>query len=96
MSPTSASIATLGLLIIINSLIIGAQGFTRGSQAMYGIPKLVNLPIAIGLAAVAIIVARLYREFRRRQFNCERGAITTRRRGPAASMCLPRGCAPGL
>jgi len=62
MSPTSASIATLGLLIIINSLIIGAQGFTRGSQAMYGIPKLVNLPIAVFLAAVAIIVARLYRE----------------------------------
>ena len=62
MSPTSASIATLGLLIIVNSLIIGAQGFTRGSQAMYGIPKLVNLPIAIGLAAIAIIVARLYRE----------------------------------
>jgi len=62
MSPTSASIATLGLLIIINSLIVGAQGFTRGSQAMYGIPKLVNLPVAVALAAIAIVVARLYRE----------------------------------
>ena len=62
MSPTSASIATLGFLIIVNSIIVGAQGFTRGSQAMYGVPKLVNLPIAVVLAAVAIVVARLYRD----------------------------------
>ena len=62
MAVTSASIATLGLLIIVNSVIVGAQGLTRGSQAMYGVPKLVNLPIAVGLAVAAIIVARLYRE----------------------------------
>lgn len=61
MSPTSASIATLGFLIIVNSVIIGAQGFTRGSQAMYGVPKLVGLPLAIALAVAAIIIARLYR-----------------------------------
>jgi branched-chain amino acid transport system permease protein len=58
----SASIATLGLLIIVNSVIIGAQGFTRGSQAMYGIPRAIDVPIAILLAAVAIAVARLYRD----------------------------------
>ena len=62
MSPTSASIATLGLLIIINSIIVGAQGFTRGSQAMYGVPKLVGLPMAIIVAIVAIIATRLYRD----------------------------------
>jgi branched-chain amino acid transport system permease protein len=62
MSPTSASIATLGFLIIVNSIIVGAQGFTRGSQAMYGVPKLVGLPLAILLAAAAIIIARLYRD----------------------------------
>ena len=60
--PTSASIATLGFLIIVNSLIVGAQGFTRGSQAMYGVPKLVGLPLAIALAAAAIVIARLYRD----------------------------------
>jgi branched-chain amino acid transport system permease protein len=58
----SASIATLGLLIIVNSVIIGAQGFTRGSQAMYGIPRAIDVPVAILLAAVAIAVARLYRD----------------------------------
>lgn len=62
MSPTSASIATLGLLIIVNSIIVGAQGFTRGSQAMYGVPKLVGLPMAIMVAVVAIIATRLYRD----------------------------------
>jgi branched-chain amino acid transport system permease protein len=59
---SSASIATLGLLIIVNSVIVGAQGFTRGSQAMYGIPKLVDVPTAIALAVVAIAIARLYRD----------------------------------
>jgi branched-chain amino acid transport system permease protein len=62
MSPTSASIATLGFLIIVNSIIVGAQGFTRGSQAMYGVPKLVGLPLAIIIAVAAIIAARLYRD----------------------------------
>ncbi len=62
MSETSASIATLGFLIIINSLIIGAQGITRGSQAMYGVPKLIDLPLAVALAAIAIVVVRLYRD----------------------------------
>lgn len=62
MAVTSASIATLGFLIIVNSVIVGAQGFTRGSQAMYGVPKLVTLPIAVLLAVIAIAVARLYRE----------------------------------
>lgn len=59
---SSASIATLGLLIIVNSVIVGAQGFTRGSQAMYGIPRTIDVPIAILLAAAAIAAARLYRD----------------------------------
>jgi branched-chain amino acid transport system permease protein len=62
MSPTSASIATLGFLIIVNSVIVGAQGFTRGSQAMYGVPKLMSLPFAAILAVAAIIIVRLYRD----------------------------------
>ena len=62
MTETSASIATLGLLIIINSLIIGAQGYTRGSQAFYGIPKHIDLFAALAIAVAGIVVARLYRE----------------------------------
>jgi branched-chain amino acid transport system permease protein len=62
MSPTSASIATLCFLIIVNSIIVGTQGFTRGSQAMYGVPKLVGLPLATLLAVATLIIARLYRD----------------------------------
>ncbi len=59
---SSASIATLGLLIIVYSVIVGAQGFTRGSAAVYGVPKLVSIPTALALTAICIAVACLYRQ----------------------------------
>jgi len=55
-------IATLGLLIIVNSLIIGSDGVTRGSQAMYGVPNDVGLWVATSAAAIATFIASLYRE----------------------------------
>ncbi len=61
---SSASIATLGLLIIVESLIVAAQGYTRGNQAVYGVPKLTSLPVALVLALLAIVVARLFRDSR--------------------------------
>lgn len=54
----AATIATLGFLIVVNSVIIGAQGITRGSQAMFGIPALVTVPIAAGAVVVALILCR--------------------------------------
>ena len=59
---SSASISTLGLLIIVESLIVAAQGYTRGNQAVYGVPKLTNIPTALVLAMLAIAVARLFRD----------------------------------
>jgi branched-chain amino acid transport system permease protein len=64
MNGSSATISTLGLLIIVESLIVAAQGFTRGNQAVYGIPKLTSLPIALTAAVLTIIIARLYRDSR--------------------------------
>lgn len=58
----AASIATLGFLIVVNSVIIGAQGITRGSQAMFGIPALVTVPIATGFVLVALVLCRLHKE----------------------------------
>lgn len=58
----ASTIATLGLLIIVNSLIVGAQGVTRGSQAMYGIPRLISLPTAVLFVVAALVVARVYRD----------------------------------
>jgi branched-chain amino acid transport system permease protein len=61
---SSATIATLGLLIIVESLIVAAQGFTRGNQAVYGIPKLATWPVALALAVATVMLARLYRDSR--------------------------------
>jgi branched-chain amino acid transport system permease protein len=60
----AASIATLGLLVIVYSLIVGARDITRGSQALYGIPPLVNVWWALGVAVLAVVVARLFRTSR--------------------------------
>lgn len=60
----SATISTLGLLIIAHSVAIGAREITRGSQTFFGVPRATDLVLAVGAALVAIIVARLYREGR--------------------------------
>lgn len=61
---TSATIpiATLGLLIIVNSLIVGADGITRGSQAVYGIPKSVDIVVASAVAGLIACVIALFKE----------------------------------
>lgn len=58
----SATIATLGLLIIMHGVTIGAREITRGSQTFYGVPRVVDLTLALGMALVFIIIARLFRE----------------------------------
>jgi branched-chain amino acid transport system permease protein len=57
----AASIATLGLLVIVYSLIVGARDITKGSQALYGIPLLVGIWTSFGFAVLAVAVARLHR-----------------------------------
>ncbi len=58
----SAAIATLGLLIIIYGVIVGARDFTRGSQALIGVPKEIDIPTALIFAALAIVIARAFRD----------------------------------
>lgn len=60
----SATIATLGLLIIVHSVAVGAREITRGSQTFFGVPRATDLTLALGAAIVAIILARLFRESR--------------------------------
>lgn len=64
LSGASAIIATLALLGAVYSLSIGAVEFTKGSQALFGLPKLATLWMAFGFAALAILLARLFRESR--------------------------------
>ncbi len=60
----SASIATLGFLIIVYSVLAAAIDFTRGNQAFYGVPRVTNVYVATGMAALFVVLARLYRESR--------------------------------
>jgi branched-chain amino acid transport system permease protein len=59
---SSASIATLALLIIIYTVLIAAREVTRGSQPFYGVPRNVGLWGAIAVAVGAITLARVFRE----------------------------------
>ncbi|MHC9086043.1 branched-chain amino acid ABC transporter ATP-binding protein/permease [Luteimonas sp. RIT-PG2_3] len=58
----SATIATLGLLIIMHGLIIGARDLTRGSQAFFGVPRDTGLWLAAGAAIAVVVLARLFRD----------------------------------
>lgn len=58
----AAAISTLGLLIIVYGIIVGARDFTRGSQALIGVPRSVDIPVALLFAGIAILVARAFRD----------------------------------
>ncbi|MEM6943668.1 MAG: branched-chain amino acid ABC transporter ATP-binding protein/permease [Pseudomonadota bacterium] len=60
----SATIATLGLLIIVHSVLVGARELTRGSQTFYGVPRVTDLTVALAAAVVFIALAFLFRESR--------------------------------
>ena len=61
-SDTPASIVTVALLVIFHSVVINWDALTRGSRAFYGIPLRTTLPMVTVAAAVAIVVARAFRD----------------------------------
>ncbi|ESZ30269.1 ABC transporter [Mesorhizobium sp. L2C084A000] len=62
LSGSSASIATLAMLIIVYTLLVAGREITRGSQPFYGVPREVGLWTAAAVASVALVAARLFRE----------------------------------
>lgn len=60
----SATISTLGLLIITHGVAVGAREITRGSQTFFGVPRVTDLAMALGAALVFILIARVFRESR--------------------------------
>jgi branched-chain amino acid transport system permease protein len=62
MNGAAAVIGTLGLLLIVHGVIIGAEDFTRGSNAFRGVPRTTGLWTALLFALLAILAARFYRE----------------------------------
>lgn len=62
LSTSAASIGTLGILVIVNVILVGAVDFTRGSQTFYGVPTDTTFPVALAAAILAVFVARAFRE----------------------------------
>src|SRR5262249_41843785 len=62
LSGPAAVIGTLGLLLIVHGIIIGAEDFTRGSNAFRGVPRTTGVWTATAFALLALVIARLYRE----------------------------------
>ena len=60
----SASIATLGFLIVVYSVLAAARDFTRGNQAFYGVPRVTDITLGLIFACLFIIAARLYKDSR--------------------------------
>jgi branched-chain amino acid transport system permease protein len=58
----SASIATLGFLIIVYAILAASRDFTRGNQTFYGVPRVTDVFLALGFACAFIIVARLFKD----------------------------------
>ena len=59
---SAATIATLGLLIIVHGVIIGWRDVTRGAQSFFGVPRVTDLVTAAAFCVVALFLARLYRD----------------------------------
>lgn len=78
---SSAAIATLALLIIVYTVLVAGREITRGSQPFYGVPREVGLWTATAVAAVALAVARLFRET---SFGLAARAAADDERGAAA------------
>ncbi len=64
MGGAAAVIATLGLLLIVHGIIIGASDFTRGSNAFLGVPRLTGIWTALAIAVPRYSVARWFRDSR--------------------------------
>lgn len=61
---SSATIASLGLLIIVYTVLAGARDFTRGNQTFYGVALATTLPLAVATALASIAVACVFKESR--------------------------------
>jgi branched-chain amino acid transport system permease protein len=58
----AAAVATLGLLVIMHTVLSNSETLTRGAQAFYGIPAHSTLSLGLVLGMVAVLLARLMRE----------------------------------
>ncbi len=59
LSGAAASIATLGLLVIVNNVLNHAHAITRGPQSFYGVPQSTTFEWVFGTLVVAVALSAL-------------------------------------
>jgi len=59
LSGAAASIATLGLLVIVNNVLVQAHSITRGPQSLYGIPQATTDGWVFGSLLVVVVLSAL-------------------------------------
>ncbi|PSJ60262.1 branched-chain amino acid ABC transporter ATP-binding protein/permease [Pseudaminobacter soli (ex Li et al. 2025)] len=59
---SSASICTLGFLVIVHVVLVASADITRGSQTFFGVPRAVDIWVALPCALLAVAIARIYRD----------------------------------
>ena len=58
----AAAIATLGVLVIVNVVLLNATSITNGGQPLYGVALTVGWHGAFVVAVISVAIARLFRE----------------------------------
>jgi branched-chain amino acid transport system permease protein len=62
LSGAAAAVATLGLLVVVHTVLSNADWLTRGSRAFSGIPPYATTLWCFGAVAAIIVIARLMRD----------------------------------
>jgi branched-chain amino acid transport system permease protein len=61
LSGAAASIATLGMLIIVSNLLAQATPVTRGPQSLYGVPSRTDFGWVFGVLIAVVAISALYK-----------------------------------
>lgn len=64
LSGIAATILTLAILVIIHGIFVHWVDLFRGTQAFYGIPKVAGIETMLVATAIAIVIARLFKDSR--------------------------------
>ena len=64
LSDAAAVITSFALLVVLHTIMLHWSEVTNGPRTLFGIPKVTNLYLAAGVAAVAIIAALAFKESR--------------------------------
>lgn len=64
LSDAAAVITSFALLVVLHTVMLHWSAVTNGPRTLFGIPNATNLPLAAGVAGLAIVVALAFKESR--------------------------------